>query len=64
MSKITDNLVKEIEGLQAFIDYRTIQENLAISYMSNMQYEEAEQVLARLSAVTLEEFLSWGDLPE
>lgn len=64
MNKLMDHLVEEIEGLQAFLDYRTIQVNLAISYMSNMQYEEAKQVLDRLEAVTFEEFLSWGDLED
>lgn len=56
MNKI-DSLVKDIQALQDYLDYRTEQERYAITLMSLMEYEKAEKVLRDLDKVSLKDFL-------
>lgn len=60
MSKITDTLVKEIQALQDFIDWRTDQEQEAIDLISSGHPDLALDVLSRLDKLTLDDFMS-GD---
>lgn len=56
MSKI-DVLIKDIQALQDFIDWRTDQEQEAIDLISAGRPDLALDVLSRLDKLTLEDFM-------
>lgn len=55
MNKI-DALIKDVQALQDFIDYRTDQECEAIELISAGHPDLALDVLSRLDKLTLEDF--------
>lgn len=49
-------LIKDIQALQDFLDYRTAQEQIAIDLMSSMQYDRAMEVLSAMDKISIDDF--------